>query len=314
MYKLMSKTMIEFTQKEISSRQKEVFSNKGPFEQVIGNLDIYKSFKKSPYYSIKHSSYFQVYAELLDQYKNKQIIFVEVGVFNGGSLFMWRDYFGAEARIIGIDQNPQAKKWEKDGFEIHIGDQSDPAFWKTFFDSVGSADVILDDGGHTFEQQIVTVHNCIPNIKEGGLMIVEDTHTSYLKEFGYPTKYSFIEWTKKLIDNINSRFPTVNASNLPYKASVYSITVFESIVAFKIHRSKCFESEQVGNDGISSNAEDFRYKGTSIGRTKDLFTRVAKRFPALKQISTVKAAKNKLISQFSTYSSRRRSKRLRKFF
>ena len=36
---------------------------------------------------------------------------------------MWRDYFGKDARIIGIDLNPEAKKWEKHGFEIFIGNQ-----------------------------------------------------------------------------------------------------------------------------------------------------------------------------------------------
>jgi hypothetical protein len=227
---------------------------------------------------------------------------------------MWRDYFGPEARIIGIDLNPNAKRWEKDGFEVHIGSQSDPAFWKTFFEFVGPVDIVLDDGGHTFEQQIVTVHNCIPNIKEGGLMIVEDTHTSYFKEFGFPTKYSFIEWTKKLIDNVNSRFPSVNASNLPYKASIYSITIFESIVGFKIHRSKCFESDQIINDKIFSNAEDYRYKGSAVGTVKGFFTRVAKRFPALEQISELKVAKNIIVSQLAKRSSRRRAKRLRNFF
>ena len=43
-----------------------------------------------------------------------------------------RDFFGEEARIIGIDLNPSAKKWEKDGFEIFIGSQSDTNFWNNF--------------------------------------------------------------------------------------------------------------------------------------------------------------------------------------
>ena len=63
----------------------------------------------------------------------KKITFVEVGVFGGGSLFMWINFFGKQARIIGIELNPEAKKWEKDGFEIFIGDQSDPDFWTDFW-------------------------------------------------------------------------------------------------------------------------------------------------------------------------------------
>jgi hypothetical protein len=114
-------------------------------ESRLSALDIYRCYKSSKYESIKHSSYFQVYEELLSRYKNKKITFVEIGVLNGGSLFMWRNYFGSEARIIGVEFNPAAKKWEDDGFEIHIGSQSDTEFWDNFFASVGDVDVILDD-------------------------------------------------------------------------------------------------------------------------------------------------------------------------
>jgi hypothetical protein len=231
-----------------------------PYENALGQLDIYKCYKKSPYLSNKHSSYFQVYAELLEPYRNKPITFIEVGVLNGGSLFMWREYFGAKARIIGIEFNPLAKRWESDGFEIFIGSQSDGLFWDEVFNKIGNVDIVLDDGGHTYEQQIITAHKCVPHIKDGGLLIVEDTHTSYFKDFGYPSKYSFIEWTKMLIDNINSRFPTVKVSSLPYKNSVYSISIFESIVSFKIQRNKCFESAPTTNGGTSLNAKDFRHQ------------------------------------------------------
>jgi len=231
-----------------------------PYEDDIGQLDIYECYKKSPYLSNKHSSYFQVYAELLEPYRNKPITFIEVGILNGGSLFMWREYFGAKARIIGIEFNPLAKRWESEGFDIFIGSQSDGVFWDDVFNKIGDVDIVLDDGGHTYEQQIVTAHKCIPHIKDGGLLIVEDTHTSYFKDFGYPTKYSFIEWTKMLIDNINSRFPSVEASALPYKNSIYSISIFESIVSFKIQRDKCFESAPTTNGGTSLNAKDFRHQ------------------------------------------------------
>ena len=139
---------------------------------------------------------------------------------------MWRDFFGKKARIIGIEFNPEAKKWEKEGFEIHIGSQSDKLFWDSFFKKIGMADIILDDGGHTNEQQIVTAHKCIPFIKEGGLLIIEDCHTSYMTRFGNPSKHSFIEWTKIIIDNINSRCQGISASNLIYKKYVHSVRFF----------------------------------------------------------------------------------------
>ncbi len=269
-----------------------------PYEKNIGILDIYESYKNSPYLSIKWSSYFQVYAELFEQYRDKPMTFVEVGVSNGGSLFMWRDYFGPKARVIGIDLNPLAKKWEQEGFEIHIGDQSDPIFWETFFASVGLVDVVLDDGGHRFEQQIVTAHHCIAGIRDGGLMIVEDTHTNYLSEFGYPSKYSFIEWARGLIDNINSRhFSAAKMSKRAYKDSIYSVEFFESIVAFKIDRKKCFDNEWTSNDGITCQAEDFRFKGSVIEK----LNRLASIFSFLKILPGLTAIKNMCFRRYTAY-------------
>ena len=115
------------------------------------NANSYQSFQKSPYKSTKHTTYFDIYDDLFSKYRGRKIIFVEIGVLGGGSLFMWRDFFGEEARIIGIDLNPSAKKWEKDGFEIFIGSQSDTNFWNNFTSQVKVIDIVLDDGGHTYE-------------------------------------------------------------------------------------------------------------------------------------------------------------------
>jgi hypothetical protein len=228
-------------------------------QQYLNNLEIYKSYLRSPFLSLKHSAYFQVYEELLSPYRNKKITFVEVGVLNGGSLFMWRDFFGPEVRIIGIDFNPLAKRWEEDGFEIYIGSQSDPEFWKIFFNTVGSIDVLLDDGGHTNEQQIVTTHQSIPFIKDGGLLLVEDVHTSYFGDFDNPSRYSFINYAKLFIDGINARFPGVNVAQKIFRDSVYSVRFYDSIVGFCIDRRKCFTSSWTSNEGKTMEAEDFRH-------------------------------------------------------
>ena len=196
-----------------------------------------------------------MYEELFAKYRGKNITFVEIGVLNGGSLFMWRDYFGPDARIIGVELNPAAKKCEKYGFEIHIGSQSDPQFWEGFFSSVGAVDVILDDGGHTNEQQIITTNSCIPHVKNGGILVIEDVHTSYLKSYGNPSKYSFINYSKSLIDSINSRFPSVKVSKNVLNKAVYSLSFYDSVVCFNIDRTKCFTPDLLSNSGITSDAK-----------------------------------------------------------
>ena len=105
---------------------------------------------------------------LFSKYVNKKLVFVEIGVLDGGSLIMWRKYFGNKARIIGIDLNPNAKKIAKNNkIEIFIGNQADPDFWKSFFKKVGKIDILLDDGGHTNKQQILTSTN-VKHIRDGG--------------------------------------------------------------------------------------------------------------------------------------------------
>ena len=134
--------------------------------EINSNSKLFNIYKNSQNVSLKCNTYFQAYEELLDKYVGKEITFVEIGVLHGGSLFMWREYFGTKAKIIGIDLNPNAKKLEKDGFDIYIGSQSDKNFWKSFFDKVGNIDVLLDDGGHENHQQIITMSQTIPHIKD----------------------------------------------------------------------------------------------------------------------------------------------------
>lgn len=282
--------------------------------------DIYKCYMRSPYSSIKHSSYFHTYEDLFSSYRNRQITFVEVGVLNGGSLFMWREFLGPQARIIGVDFNPAARRWEQDGFEIHIGDQAKPEFWQALFEKIGTVDVLLDDGGHTFEQQIVTVCEALPHIRDGGLIAVEDTHTSYFKDFGYPTRYSFIEWAKVLVDNINSRFPGINEpfSRLPYKDTIFSLHFYESIVGFKIRRDICMPSHPVSNGAPNAKHEDYRNKTNLIGSVEARSNALARRLDFLRKVPILWRAlsfmKLTLVTMVGKYYSKARLRRLRHLF
>ena len=234
-------------------------------------------FKKSKFHSIKLEKYFQVYDYLFSKYINKKIIFVEIGILNGGSLQIWKKFFGKKARIIGIDLNPKCKKFEEKGIEVFIGDQSNPKFWKYFFRKVGKVDIILDDGGHTNSQQILTTISCVPNINDNGMLIIEDTHTSYMKEFNNPNRYSFINFVKKCIDDINFTFPNLNSFNYSLNKYIFSIQAFESIVCFYISRKRSYVNKIINNKKFSYENKDFRYHGTTILES-------TKRFLFLKKI------------------------------
>jgi len=229
--------------------------------------ETFKYFKKSDRLSLKWDNYFLVYDKIFRKYKNKKIKFVEIGVANGGSLFIWRKLFGKKAKIIGIDANPYSKKLSKYGFKIYTGDQSDPNFWEKFFKKEGKIDIVLDDGGHKNLQQISTVHYTLPYIKDGGMIVVEDMATSYLKkEFYNPSKFSFINFCNKIIEFINYRSGLIKKKMNLYSKKIYSIEFFNSIAVLNIDASKCFKSSSISNNvndpGLNEMRNSFHFKKT----------------------------------------------------
>jgi len=268
------------------------------------DTESYRAFKTSPHRSTKHNTYFDTYDELFGPYRGKEITFVEIGILGGGSLFMWRDFFGPQARIIGVDLNPSARKWEAEGFEIFIGSQSDTAFWETFTKTVGPVDIVLDDGGHTYEQQIITTEMLIGTIRDGGMLVVEDTHTSYMSGFG-PRKYSFIAYTKNIIDRINQRSGLFGDAQAERR--IWSVRVYESIVAFVINtRATELPSESINNDGAHDAAIDFRHADDKLLNSID---RLAKSYRMLGKIPGARRV-YRMVQQFMA----RRKFTARRFF
>ena len=213
----------------------------------------------------KWDKYFSTYEEIFKDYKNKDITFVEIGIHNGGSLNIWKKYFSKNSKIIGIDVNPDCKKFAEDGIEIFIGNQSDPKFWNDFFKKVGRVDIILDDGGHTNLDQVITTISVVDKIKDGGLLMTEDTHTSYWDVYNSSKKFSFIEFSKKIIDDINFK-NSKNFKQFKFSLSdlIYSVQTFESIVVFKIDRRKCHFNLLQANEGHDHKITDMTWSANEV--------------------------------------------------
>ena len=84
---------------------------------------------------------------------------------------MWKDYFGPEARIYGVDVNPGCKNLEEDRVSIFIGNQADRLFLKTLAAEIPRIDILLDDGGHTMVLQINTFEELFPKVSENGVYL-----------------------------------------------------------------------------------------------------------------------------------------------
>jgi hypothetical protein len=124
----------------------------------------------------KWNHYFDIYHRHFSRFRGREVRILEIGIYSGGSLGMWRDYFGPNCQVYGVDIEPACKAYESASVKVFIGDQADRNFWKRFKQEVGSVDVVIDDGGHLPEQQIVTFEELLPHMHPGGVYLCEDLH------------------------------------------------------------------------------------------------------------------------------------------
>jgi len=152
----------------------------------------------------KWHHYFDIYHRHFAPFRGRSPVVIEIGVFHGGSLQMWRQYFGPGALIVGIDVEPRCLELAEDGIEIMIGDQGDRNFLAEVRRRYPRIDILIDDGGHTMAQQIATFEELYPHIQPHGLYLCEDIHTSYAPNYdgGYRREGTFIEYSKGLIDRL----------------------------------------------------------------------------------------------------------------
>lgn len=178
--------------------------------------------------------YFEIYDNFFSKYRNTEVVLLEIGVENGGSLQMWKEYFGPKAKIIGVDINPNCKNYEEEQIEIYIGSQDDKNFWKNFKNKIPKLDIIIDDGGHTMIQQIITYEEMFSHIKDNGVYLCEDLHTSYWKEYDgkYKDKNTFIEYSKNFIDYIHSWYSDDIGEKYETK-NIFGIHYYDSILVLE---------------------------------------------------------------------------------
>jgi hypothetical protein len=180
--------------------------------------------------------YFDIYDRHFHRFRNREIVILEIGVSMGGSLQMWRDYFGPKAMIYGIDIHPKCKELEEENIKIFIGSQSDRKFLREVKRQIPQVDILIDDGGHTMTQQIVTFEELFGHVKNDGVYLCEDIHSSYWIRYGggYKRQGTFIEYSKKFIDWLNAHHSEQRSLKVNYFTwSVDSIHYYDSILVIE---------------------------------------------------------------------------------
>jgi hypothetical protein len=203
----------------------------------------------------KWDHYFDIYHRHFARFRNQSPTVLEFGVYQGGSLHMWRDYFGAGSKIVGVDIDARCKRFDADSIRVFIGNQEDRQFLRNLGSELGELDIVIDDGGHTMAQQTVTFEETYRLVRRGGVYLVEDLHTSYWHEYGgalrSPT--SFVEVAKRLVDQLNAWHSRDTASLAvdDFTRSTRSIHFYDSVVVFEKERVDQPWHRQVGQRAFS---------------------------------------------------------------
>ena len=196
----------------------------------------------------KWHHYFDIYTKHFGRYRDRPIKMLEIGVYRGGSLRMWKDYFHPDSTIVGIDIDKSCKDHEiadRNVF-VRIGSQADPRFLAEVNEEFGPFDIILDDGSHKTHHQNISFGALFRSaLRDGGCYMVEDVHTNYwLKHVD--SEDTFIDLSKQMVDMLHEPYfdrkethfrhghpEAVKQLELSYlAANLASIAFYDSIVVF----------------------------------------------------------------------------------
>ena len=210
------------------------------------NNDLEKYFFANPSKPLpvfKWHHYFDIYDRHFSRFRGKNPNILEIGIGDGGSLLMWKNYFLDGVKVFGIDNRTECKELLKnnhfDGVNIEVGDQADKNFWAEFIKKSPKFDIVIDDGGHKMDQQINSFTYLYENIADEGIYLVEDTHTSYFdnEEFegGLGKKGTFVEFAKNFIDSLHAYHYENDSSSsaTKFRNITDSIHFYDSIILFE---------------------------------------------------------------------------------
>ena len=151
------------------------------------------------------SGFIQLYQKYFSSFKDSKINILEIGVENGDSLRIWREFF-TNANICGIDIDQ--KDFKIENVDIRQGDQSNHSFLLSLINYYKKFDIIIDDGSHQAKHIITSFNYLFPYLSENGIYVVEDLQTSYFPRYGgsrinLNKKRSSMNFIKSLTDSIN---------------------------------------------------------------------------------------------------------------
>ena len=127
-------------------------------------------------------SYLPLYQNLLISKKETAKNVLEVGIYHGGSIKLWSDFF-TNATVYGLDIMNINNVWEgiknKENIILHTSSDAynDNFFITQFINKNIKCDFMLDDGPHTLQsmKQFIKLYSQI--MSDDGILIIEDVQS-----------------------------------------------------------------------------------------------------------------------------------------
>ena len=184
--------------------------------------ELAKLYQPSKFWKYAHTSFDRFYPTYLEPYRTKYFRLLEIGLDTGQGSLLWAEYFPC-ATLIGLEFNTShtSSPGASQLYKTIVGDQGNRTFLETDFlhqTEGGSFDVIIDDGGHHYEQQRTSYEVLFERaLNPGGLYIIEDIETSYYRtnlslydrpiSRGGPNEpNTIVNQFKQVVDVVNKKF------------------------------------------------------------------------------------------------------------
>jgi len=132
----------------------------------------------------KEPNYLRNYARHFDPLREREIHLLELGIFEGSSLKMWRDFF-PNGLIAGLDLDPV----EVDGCRTYAGSQDDVTVLDRIVDECGPFDIVIDDAAHIADPARTSLWHLWPHLRVGGHYVIEDWGTGYWADWPDGKRY-----------------------------------------------------------------------------------------------------------------------------
>jgi len=197
-------------------------------------------------------SYQNVYDKYLPQLRDRPIKMLEIGLGcmmgygPGKSMIVWKEYFstkGIDLHFIEID-GECVKKWQSQfpsDVTVWVGQQDDVTFLeKVKTETRGQFDLIVDDGGHTMNQQKISIQHLFEIVKPGGYYVIEDLQTSFMSIYMNESPTT-IDWLKTMLDSfyVNNYSPALDKKpTATYPAFMKDVLSFECFYEVCIFQKK----------------------------------------------------------------------------